>query len=519
LSQSILKQTVKNSFFSTAGLIATLIIKILFAGFLIRLLGVEQAGFLILLDSVMGITGTVGGFGFGTAALRKISIFYKNNEINNIHKTFSAVQFLNILVGLSIASGIIIAYDIIFKFSKMPDSYYAEGYAATIIFGIIFLIRQVFSAYNLIFSAIQRYDVIAIVNSIISFLTAAIGFLVLILFPRMSVWALFNLFVTLINFFVCMIITKRLINGIPIPKWNFAELKSMAGFGFWTYLTTLSVLLFRGMDKVVLTSFLGSSSLPYYSIGQQIVEQIHGLLTGQSQFLFPMLASGEGAEAQSVIERIEDRLRWFIAFISSVIYCGFAVIAFPVLSILISPEFAAIATLPFQIACLQGFLHSQAISSFHISWAEGKGAPNAIYSVLVGILCIISTVLLVPKFGVIGASLGQLWVGILSFLLFYMTTNSNGRFSIWNMFRPLITPYIIVLFWFGVCFGINYEFNTSELVYVGLCCLVGAISIVFGLIVEKTVFEKFRCLSTLYLAMNIFFNLVVKRSHDYQKAS
>ena len=159
----------------------------------------------------------------------------------------------------------------------------------------------------------------------------------------------------------------------------------MSGFGSWAYVGSLSSILFGGLDKLILTNFLGSSSLPYYVIGQRVVSQVHAFLNGQCQFLFPMLAA-YGEKTAEIVKNVEDRLRWFIAFLGAIIYGGFAAFAWLLLSKLVGIQFAEMALLPFLLACLQGFFHAQAIVPYQLSWAEGRGAPNALYTLMTGIL-------------------------------------------------------------------------------------------------------------------------------------
>ena len=329
------------------------------------------------------------------------------------------------------------------------------------------------------------------------------------LFPTMTALALLSLSLALIHAVVSISIVSHLIGGVALPKWNFSELRSMAGFGGWAYLGSLSSLLMNGLDKIVLTNFLGSASLPYYVIGQRVVQRVHALISGQSQFLFPMLAS-QGERTSAVIKQVEDRLRWFLAFISATLYGVFAALAWPFLSKVIGPEFAYIAIVPFMLACFQGFLVALNIAPYQISWAEGRGAPNAVASMLTGILVLGTTILLAPKMGVLGASLAQLWIGVTSFFLLYWVAKAGQRFSWWGMFRPLISPVIMLICSFVLtevawsCRDLDIEF------YLMIVGIGGVGVILIGVFTEKLVFSKYRCLRTLKDALGIVTNKLIR---------
>ena len=496
MSQSLLKQTVKNSLFSTLSTGATFVIALLFAGFRIRLLGVERAGFMMLLESVIAMTVTLGGFGFGTAALRKIAVFHGQKKFKDMRTTLSSVLFMSAVIGLIIAIAMPAGFNWIFKWSRTSEIFRVDAFNTTILLGMSFFVRQIFTTYEVTFSSLQRYDIIAMVNSFFGFLAGGLGLLTLLLFPTMTALALLSLSLALIHAIVSISIVYHLIGGAVFPRWNFTELRSMAGFGGWAYLGSLSNLLMNGLDKVILTTFLGSASLPYYVIGQRVVQQVHAFLNGQSQFLFPMLAS-YGDKAGATVRRVEDRLRWFTSFSAAVIYGGLAVLAYPLLLKLVGEDFAKIALIPFMLACLQGFFVAMSIVPFYISWAEGRGAPNAINGLMTGIVIAGTTVLLVPRLGVAGASIAQLWYLVSSLLLIYSVSKLGGRFSVWRMFRPMISPLSVLLLWFFVDAVAGDIREVSWFLFFIVIFIAGLSSVLIGVFLEKYFFKDYRCIETL----------------------
>ena len=145
----LLEQTVKNSMFSLLGTLATFVIMLLFAGFRIRFLGVERAGYMMLLESVIEITIMLGGFGIGTAALRRIAIFYGQNKIVDIRRTLGSALFVNITIGLVIAISIILGFDWIFKWSKTSEVFRVDAFVTSILLGISFFVRQFFATHGI----------------------------------------------------------------------------------------------------------------------------------------------------------------------------------------------------------------------------------------------------------------------------------------------------------------------------------------------------------------------------------
>ncbi len=494
---SLLDQSVKNSSYASLGTVLTFVVTILFAGFRIRLLGAERTGYMMLLESVIEMSALIGGFGIGTAALRKIAISHGKNEYPAMRRTMRLALFVNVAVGIVVFVISAVAFNVIFRWSRTNSAYYTDAHITTLLLGFLFLIRQLSATYEMSFSAFQRYDILSGMQFVFGLLNGAGGLLILKLSPHMSSLALFSVLLFSSRLLVDVNLVKRLIPGrLLLPKWDLAELRTMLHFSGWTYLTSLSMILMNGLDKIVLTAYLGSSSLPYYVIGQRIVSQVHTFLAGQSQFLFPMLA-GQGQQTREIVKNVEDRLRWFMAFISAVIYSILASFAWLLLTKLVGPQFAQIAFLPFLLACLQGFFHAQGIVPYHISWAQGKGAPNAFYVLFIGVMVTTTTILLTPTMGILGASLAQLWHGAASLLLILWVLHDMGKIDIFKVIRPFLSPLLIMALWFGAIhwvaagdlkiLGLG---DTLRVIFIALSSIAG------GIYVEYKLFDKYRCIDT-----------------------
>jgi O-antigen/teichoic acid export membrane protein len=495
--RSILEQSVSNSFYSTLGTLSSVVLALLFAGFRIRLLGVERAGYMMLLESVTEMSILIGGFGIGTAALKKIAASHGDNDHAAIRRTLGLALSVSLFLGAVVAISAPMFFDFVFSWSKTNDIYRFDAYITTALYGIYFFLRQAYATYDITFSAFQRYDILSALSFAFGLLGGAGGLLILIFLPYMSSLALFTVLLSLAHLVVSVRIVKKLVHGKAVlPKWDLPELRSMLHFSGWAYLTSISTILMNSLDKIVLTTFLGSSSLPYYVIGQRMVIQVHTFFNGQSQFLFPMLA-GQGLKTREVIKNVQDRLRWFMAFLSAMTYCGLASFAWLLLSKLIGPQFAQYALLPFLLACLQGFFHAQAIVPFHISWAEGKGAPNAFYQLSIGILVAGTTIYLTPRMDILGASVAQLWHAVTSLMLILWVLISIGKATVYKVIRPYISPFLIIALWFGAIIMMPNGFKIDSMRHILYAMSACVISTGAGIYLEYRIFGDYRCVETL----------------------
>lgn len=498
----MLKEAVRHSTFTTLGSLANAVIGLLFAGLTIRFLGDQRAGFLLLIQSIVSISATTGGFGLGTAAIRRVAMFEGQGKLSEVRACLGVVLCVNLFVGLIVAALLPFVFPWIFQWSRTDVVFRADAFYACVLLALTFLVQQISSAYAIVFPGMRRYDLVTVLGTVSGLLSGGGGLLVLSINPTMTALAAWSLTSSVLILAISILLASRLVQMIIIPKWNLSELRSMLRFGGWVYLGQVFSLLGGSLDKVLLTTFLGSGVLPYYAIGQRAVLQVHALLTSQSQYLFPMLAA-KGDQMSSTVERVEDRLRWFVGFMSATIYGGLVIMAYPLLAKLVGDGFARQAFILFVLACVQGFLVAHTVVPYFITYAEGRAAPNAMMVPVNSVLVFVTMLLLIPNLGVLGASLAQLWIGPIGLLLIGWILQAGRRFSWKRMFRPLVSPAATWLVLLSVAWAAwSLQLGGRPLFWL-LAAGGGILSLLVGLFIERRFFEKFMCLETLASAINL----------------
>jgi O-antigen/teichoic acid export membrane protein len=498
----MLKKAVTNSFFTTFGALASAAIGLLFAGQTIRFLGDQRAGFLLTIQSVLGLASSVGGLGFGTAAIRRIAFYHGKGDDENARECLGSVIFLNGAISVVVSLGFVAAFPIVFTWSRIDPALRQDAFLATLMVSASFLAQQLLTSYGIVLIATLRYDILATTGTIFGLLSGGAGLVVLTLNKSMVALAGLTLILTLLQLLVNILLARRLLNARITIKFNLKEIREMFKFGAWAWLTEIGSIFSSSLDKIALTSIMGSAALPYYSMSQRIVSQIHGLLSGQSQFVFPLLAS-QGDETSNKVMRVEDRLRWFIAYISAILYGIVAVFSLPLFAILVTPEFSKLAMIPILLGCVQGFFVAQSIIPYQTSYAEGNGTPVAVTAFLGGTMIFVSMLLLGPRLGIIGINISQLWVGVTAMIMTAWVLKSRKSWNWTRLVRPLITPTMIFAFLISISliFGekaIHFNIVTTALELVSILLIS-----LLGLWIEKNKFEEYACFPTLVSALKI----------------
>jgi O-antigen/teichoic acid export membrane protein len=503
IASPLLHRTVRNSLFITSGTAVTFVLAFVFGGLTIRFLGNARAGYFLTLQAVLALNVLIGGFGIGTPAIRRVAELHAAEEWHTAREIVGSVLLMNGIISFVIGAAIIGIFPHVFRWSRLDSVYQADAFVATCLVATTFLFGQLSGAFSISYEALQRYDISTSIASVHGLLSGLVGITVLIIKPTMSAIACVGLVLSSIRFFADSMFVARILRRFPWPTWCWREIKPMLGFGGWSYLGSLGGFLYTNVDRIVLTSFLGSGAMPYYTIPQTLFTQVHSTLANQARFLFPLVA-GFGKYAATQITQIEDRMRWFVALLSGFIYTGIAISGPAILAVLVNPEFAHLSKIPLLLACLQGFFNAQNIVPYYTSWGIGKGAPNTIAQIVNGIIVISTAIVLIPFYGYIGASIAQLWIGPVVLLhTLWVSRLVNSQISIWRWYRAYITPSIMILA-IGATYILATQFISSySLLLVATFSLSGLIGLAIVALIECSVFARYERWQTLMRAVAI----------------
>ncbi len=407
------------------------------------------------LAALTGINALLGDFGLGAAAIRSVAALNVKNDFLTARTIVGSVATASLLSSLLFAVPIGILFPAVFRWARLSQQFQHDAFGATLFSLGSFVLASVSSPWRATYNAVERYDLLSAIDSVFGLVSGLGGIGVLILFPTMSSLAALRLILSLARLVTDAFVLRNLLRGPVWPTWSWAVMRPLIGFGAWAWIGNQGNLLLGRLISLILTTSLGSAILPFYELPQRLFTQVHSSLAAQSQFLFPMLAS-YGEKTGEQINRLDDRLRWFVAVASGGIYCAIALTGPVFLSLLVGPIFAEKARLLLYLACLQGFFQAQDIVPYYTSYALGLGRPNSIIQIGQG-LCVAATALfLIPRLGVTGAGLAQLWV-VIAVIIHQLWVRQliSPALAMWGWLRSFNSPLIMIL----VCLSIGWLFR------------------------------------------------------------
>jgi O-antigen/teichoic acid export membrane protein len=438
-------RAVRNLLFSGFGTVSNFAIGFLFAGLTIRYLGESRAGFFMAISALTGLNALLGDFGLGAPATRRIAVLNAEKNLQRARVVVSSVATVSLISGLVIAIPVFFSFSKIFEWAKLDNVFYGDAFGALSCTLGSFLLTQATNPWRSTYVGLERFGVLNMLATVFGLAGGLSGIAILTISPTMTSLAAVRLGLSIVRFGVDAYFLRKFLGGIPLLSWNWKEIKPMMSFGGWVYFQTLGGFLVGRANSLVLTTFLGSAALPYYELPQRFYIQIHGALGSVSQFLFPMFSSfGDKARAEMV--RLGDRLRWLMATASGFSYAGLAVAGPMLLDRIVGPEFSANASVPLYLACAQGFFQAQDIVPYFFSWSLGQGKPNSVIELSQGVLVILTSLLLIPRIGFVGASASQLWVVplVCIHVFWVLKLVVLSKLEIRNTLKAYVSPFLMV---------------------------------------------------------------------------
>jgi O-antigen/teichoic acid export membrane protein len=415
--------------------------------FMIHHLGDVNYGFYIFLGTINGVA-SIANFGFGEATIRFVALYHNTNNLDKLKKILSTSFWTYLILGLIVSLCIIIfAGSIVRLLHDMKlDSHTAVYFIR--ISTITFFIRFIMGIYSSVPQALQRFDIsskIAIFETILR-----IGLYVTVLLSdyglRGVVYSelIVAAFISIVNIVVSSKMLNTLIIFNRISKQAFREI---FGYSIFSFLTQLVGLFWQYSDRILLGYFLGTAAIAYFSVPQQIIFKILGLVTSASAVLFPRFSMFQIDDSS---KKIYKEFTLISLLFTIIVFSCLAFVIKDFIALWISTSFAK-STLNIAI-----FLSISCMirGAFPIYENLFKGIGKPIYNLYIILLSsfiiVVMDLILIPIIGLNGAGIAYIVspiAGVITLLLVWkklLREDIKGPFKFY--FIPLIISYILLLF-------------------------------------------------------------------------
>ena len=381
-----------------------------------RILGPEGRG-------LYAVAATIGGIGvqFGNLGLHASNTYYVAKDRNLLSSLAANSVLISFVLG---GSGAAVTWFFFSIWPKLaPVQSVLLGLALIWIpFGLACMLLQ-----NLLLGIqeVRAYNKVELITNIGN--VTLIGFLFIL--GIISVESLFS--VGLVALIVTLFWTMWRLRShfTSIPKPSLALFKDNIVYGFKAYLAALFSFLVLRVDLVMVKYMLDAEQAGYYSIAAAMADMVYMLPVVTGTILFPKLSAMTDATTKwQFTGRLASRLTLVMFFVA-----GFAaLLAKPMLGLLYGEEF--LPAVPAFIWLLPGIVMLSS-NTILMNYFASIGMPLiTVYSP--GFALIVNFALnvkLIPKFGIIGASISSVAAyGIMLILSILFINFKRDRLSFYN---------------------------------------------------------------------------------------
>lgn len=472
------KTLAKGSVLRMVEFFSTSIVTLAMTPFIIHSLGDSMYGLWIFIGSFLGYYGLMD-FGLNSAIQRFLSRAIGASNKNEANKVINTAFAIFTILGFVT---LILSFIVAFIFPLLIKNISEVNLFRNIIFilGLNFAIGLPLRVFSGILTAEIRYDL----STAVELIKLALRTTLIIIFLKagqgIMALAIITFATDISGYVVKYFIVKNLYKYITFSKnlIDKSKIRLLFGYSMYTFISQIADQLRFNVDNLVITAFIGLSSVTVYSIASRLVRYFIQFVTSAMGMFTPVFSQYEArGDYDSIREKFifTTKISGYLSIMIGgiLIIFGKAFIqrwvgqeysgAYPILIVLV---------IPIVLACIQN-------PSFQLLFGISKHKFYTASNAIEGIANLILSLILVKKYGLIGVALGTA-IPMLIIKLFVQpiytcrVINLSIKKYYFNVLMPTVlnSGVVLIVFW-----AIVRNFISAD--YFNLAALISVIVVLF----------------------------------------
>ncbi|MFZ0037049.1 MAG: oligosaccharide flippase family protein [Candidatus Acidiferrales bacterium] len=423
-----LRAGARNSIYSVADQVTTPVLMVFAAPYLLSKMGLEPFGVWML---VLALTGSLSvfNFGLGDSTIKFISQYRGGNDARGMERTFRVNLMLGALLGVFAAAAMSGAAPFIARaiLSARTSTFVADVRAVRL-GGLILALRSIESVLANTLRAFEDYAgasrisicvKIAIVGSSIALVGHGRGVGAILLATAICV---------ALGLAAYTIGVVRILPGISFKlEFDRSLWHRISSFGMYSWLQSVAAMTFGQADKLIVGALMGAAAAGRYSICTQLASMVHVIVGSAFGFLFPQFSRRHEA---GDLRGLTQVFRWAMALNWALTFA----LAFPlivggkqILTLWLGRAFADQSSTLLAVLALGYAWLSINVVPYLMLLGLGKIRFACVTSIAAGAVSVAAAVLLIPRFGLVGAGLGRIAYGAVVTLCYFEAMRTLQR--------------------------------------------------------------------------------------------
>jgi O-antigen/teichoic acid export membrane protein len=406
--ESTSKKIVRNSAYSFVGFLILAALQFFSTPYIVHTLGKEAYGVYALISVFIGYVSLLE-LGIGASIIKYVSEYYVDKRYDRINKLVSTAFVL--FFGLGLAGTLIV---LMFReyfattLFKVPTNLIGDTVYVFTVAGIAFFFTFVFGIFISVLVGLQRMDltneisiVFGILNiaGIVSLLWLGYGLKEVVILSSLN---------GIIGVLISMYISKRITPTLSLtPKFfDKSYVKSIFHFSLYVFASKIAVLVYQNFGKLIVGIFLPIRYVTIYAVGAMLssfIYRISGLVVA------PVLPASSELLAKKDTGSLKElflRGTKYVTIINipSIVFLG--IFADEIIRLWMGEGFEE-SVLVFRILLIGLFIETMQHIGGNMLPGIGKPKIGSYYATGTTLMTIILSIILLNKFGLIGAAIGS----------------------------------------------------------------------------------------------------------------
>lgn len=396
-------KVVKGSIWTLMGSVIPLTVSFLATPFVIRFLGSEAYGVLLL----VGLIPTYfafGDFGMALASTKFASEAYGRGDPDEERRVVWTAAVVATLSSLVIALPILLLSQSIVVGLNVPEQLTGVATTALRICVIAFVIGVVGMVLNSPMLARLRMDLNTVSQAVPKIMLAVATPIVLYLGGGIVGAVSTSLVVTVLSVAAVLFFSARLLPELLKPTFDGGLVRPLVKFGGAMLIAMIAAMLLVNLEKLFLTKMVSVQALAYYSVAFTFANMATLFSSAMSQSLLPAFARLQTTESQGQFGALFGRairlnLLWLIPALLTMLAA-----AKPFFTLWAGEEFGRESTLPFCILLIGLFFNVLAYVPHATITAAGHTHIFAKLYWMELVIYAVVAYMLIARFGILGAA-------------------------------------------------------------------------------------------------------------------
>lgn len=440
-------KVVKGSFWTLIGQVLPLLVSLISTHFVIRFLGSEGYGVVILVGLIPNYFA-FADFGMGIASTKFASEAYGQGQRKKEGEIVRTAAFIALLFSFAFAVPIFVfSHWIVVDWFKVTENFQTSASIALKITSVSFVLGILSSVLNTPQLSRLRMDLNTLVNAVPKILMGIVTPVVLYLggYVVEAVWVAFSAAVLI--FAGTVFFSGRLLPELYQPTLNKTYFKPLLRFGSGWLIATIAAILLVNLEKFFLTLLVSVQSLAFYSIAFTFANMASMFSIAMTQSLVPAFSQLLTPEKRIEFDALFARsIRFNLIWILPAIMFLF-VIAKPFFTIWAGEDFGRESSEPFYILLIGLFFNILAHIPHSAITSSGRTDILAKLYWIELVLYIFAVIWLVSSFQINGAAIAwTLRSAIDGFIIIWLAKRILGvSFKFLNHFVSLVGGGVLLL--------------------------------------------------------------------------